>query len=149
MTASALTRPGERERLSVKLTQIDWRFTGLLCVVAGIGALMLYSVAKGSWEPWAAKHLIRFGVLLVVMLLLSMVHLKWWFRVSYPVYGLALLMLALIGLTFHHIAAGLQVVVEDYVKPEARRIAVLLVIKALCWLAALISGFSVLRVAFT
>ena len=96
MTASALTRPGERERLSVKLTQIDWRFTGLLCVVAGIGALMLYSVAKGSWEPWAAKHLIRFGVLLVVMLLLSMVHLKWWFRVSYPVYGLALLMLALI-----------------------------------------------------
>ncbi len=96
MTASALTRPGERERLSVKLTQIDWRFTGLLCVVAGIGALMLYSVAKGSWEPWAAKHLIRFGVLLVVMLLLSMVHLKWWFRLSYPVYGLALLMLALI-----------------------------------------------------
>ncbi len=61
----------------------------------------------------------------------------------------AVLMLALIGLTFHHIAAGLQVVVEDYVKPEARRIAVLLVIKALCWLAALISGFSVLRVAFT
>ena len=96
MTSSALTRPGERERLSVKLTQIDWRFTGLLCVVAGIGALMLYSVAKGSWEPWAAKHLIRFGILLVVMLLLSMVHLKWWFRLSYPVYGLALLMLALI-----------------------------------------------------
>ena len=61
----------------------------------------------------------------------------------------AVLMLALIGLTFHHIAAGLQVVVEDYVKPESRRIAVLLVIKALCWLAALISGFSVLRVAFT
>ena len=96
MTASALTRPGERERLTVKLTQIDWRFTGLLCVVAGIGALMLYSVAKGSWEPWAAKHLIRFGFLLVVMLLLSMVHLKWWFRAAYPIYGLALLMLALI-----------------------------------------------------
>jgi rod shape determining protein RodA len=53
-------------------------------------------VAKGSWEPWAAKHLIRFGFLLVVMLLLSMVHLKWWFRMAYPVYGLALLMLALI-----------------------------------------------------
>ncbi len=96
MTASALTRPGERERLTVKLTQIDWRFTGLLCLVAGIGALMLYSVAKGSWEPWAAKHLIRFGFLLVVMLLLSMVHLKWWFRAAYPIYGLALLMLALI-----------------------------------------------------
>jgi rod shape determining protein RodA len=96
MTASALTRPGERERLVVKIGQIDWRFTGLLCVVAGIGAMMLYSVAGGSWEPWAARHLIRFGVLLVVMLALSMVHLKWWFRLSYPIYGAALLMLAAI-----------------------------------------------------
>ena len=96
MTASALTRPGERERLSVKLTQIDWRFVALLCAVAGVGGLMLYSVAKGSWEPWAANHLIRFGILLVAMLVLSMVSLRWWFALSYPIYGLALLMLALI-----------------------------------------------------
>jgi rod shape determining protein RodA len=96
MTASALTRPGERERLSVKLTQIDWRFVALLCIVAGTGGAMLYSVAKGSWEPWAANHLIRFGVLTVAMLALSLVSLRWWFALSYPVYGLALLMLALI-----------------------------------------------------
>ena len=96
MTSSALTRPGERERLSVKLTQIDWRFVALLCMVAGMGGAMLYSVAKGSWEPWAANHLIRFGVLTVVMLALSLVSLRWWFALSYPIYGLALLMLALI-----------------------------------------------------
>ncbi|RZJ00187.1 MAG: rod shape-determining protein RodA [Brevundimonas sp.] len=96
MTSSAITRPGERDRVSSKLAEIDWRFVGLLCLVAGIGALMLYSVAKGSWEPWAAKHLIRFGMLLIIMLGLSMVHLKWWFRAAYPIYGLALLMLAAI-----------------------------------------------------
>lgn len=96
MTASALTRPGERDRLSSKLAEIDWRFVFLLCAVTGIGGLMLYSVAKGSWEPWAGKHLIRFGGLLVVMLMLSMVHLKWWYRAAYPIYGLALLMLAAI-----------------------------------------------------
>lgn len=96
MTASALTRPGERDRLSSKLAEIDWRFVFLLCVVTGIGGMMLYSVAKGSWEPWASKHMIRFGGLLVVMLMLSMVHLKWWYRAAYPVYGLALLMLAAI-----------------------------------------------------
>ena len=50
MTSSALTRPGERDRLSVKVTQIDWRFVALLCAVAGMGCAMLYSVAKGSWE---------------------------------------------------------------------------------------------------
>jgi len=61
----------------------------------------------------------------------------------------AVLMLALIGLTFHHIAAGLQVVVEDYVRKDMQRIAALLVIKGGCWLMALVSAFAVLRVAFT
>jgi len=61
----------------------------------------------------------------------------------------AVLMLALIGLTFHHIAAGLQVVVEDYVRKEMQRIAALLVIKGGCWLMALVCAFAVLRVAFT
>ena len=93
MTASALTRPGERDRLTVKIGQIDWRFVALLCAVSGVGALMLYSVAKGSWEPWAANHLIRFGVGLAIMLALSLVNLRIWFGMAYPVYALALLLL--------------------------------------------------------
>ncbi|CAL1692021.1 Peptidoglycan glycosyltransferase MrdB [Brevundimonas subvibrioides] len=96
MTSSALTRPGERERLSVKIGEIDWRFAALLCTVAGIGGAMLYSVAGGAWEPWAANHLIRFGVCLAIMLALSMVSMRIWFGSAYVVYGLALLMLALI-----------------------------------------------------
>ena len=95
MTASAISRPGERERFSTKLAQIDWRLTALLCVVAGTGALMLYSVG-GGWSPWAAQHLIRFGFCLALMLGLSMVSTRWWFGLAYPVYGAALLMLALI-----------------------------------------------------
>ncbi|MEI6158408.1 MAG: succinate dehydrogenase, hydrophobic membrane anchor protein [Roseococcus sp.] len=60
----------------------------------------------------------------------------------------AVLMLVLIGLTFHHMAAGLQVVVEDYVRDEFKRIAFVLVIKATSLLMALASGFAVLRIAF-
>lgn len=96
MTASALTRPGERERFSTKLGQIDWRLTALLVVVSGTGALMLYSVGGGSWEPWAARHLIRFGMCLALMLALSMINIRYWFGMAYPVYAVALLMLALI-----------------------------------------------------
>lgn len=93
MTASALTRPGERDRLTVKIGEIDWRFVALLCLVGGIGGAMLYSVAGGSWEPWAAKHLIRGAAFLVVMLALSLVSLRIWFGAAYPVYGMALLLL--------------------------------------------------------
>ncbi|MBU2030420.1 MAG: rod shape-determining protein RodA, partial [Alphaproteobacteria bacterium] len=67
MTASALSRPGERERVSTKISQIDWRLLALICVVSGTGALMLYSVGGGSWSPWAAKHLIRFGMCVALM----------------------------------------------------------------------------------
>lgn len=99
MTASALTRPGERDRVSSKVGEIDWRLTGLLCVVAGIGTAMLYSIAGGQWQPWALDHMIRFGVLLVAMLALAMVHPKWWFRVAYPLYAVLLVMVLLIEFT--------------------------------------------------
>ncbi|MNH48847.1 Rod shape-determining protein RodA [compost metagenome] len=106
MTASALTRPGERDRISSKLAELDWRVIGLLCVLAGIGTAMLYSIAGGSWSPWAWKHLLRFGVLLVFMIGLAMVHPKWWFHAAYPVYGLLLFMVLLIEFTPMGYVAG-------------------------------------------
>ncbi len=99
MTASALTRPGERERLSSKADQIDWRLVTLLIVVASVGGAMLFSIAGGNWQPWALKHMIRFGVLLVVMLTIALVHLKWWFRAAYPLYAVLLVMVLLIEFT--------------------------------------------------
>ncbi|MCS6892657.1 MAG: succinate dehydrogenase, hydrophobic membrane anchor protein [Rhodovarius sp.] len=61
----------------------------------------------------------------------------------------AVLLLLLIGALFHHMAAGLQVVAEDYIRHEALRLGTILLIKAACVLLAAIAAFSVLRVAFT
>ncbi|MEH6664908.1 MAG: rod shape-determining protein RodA [Brevundimonas sp.] len=107
MTASALTRPGQRERLPVKLAEIDWRLTGMLCLIAGVGAMMLYSVAGGSWEPWAANHVIRVGFCLVMMLVLALVDLRLWFAIAYPVYIVGLLLLIAVEL-FGYTAMGAQ-----------------------------------------
>ena len=41
MTASALTRPGERDRFTIKFGEIDWPLVALLCLIAGAGAVML------------------------------------------------------------------------------------------------------------
>ncbi len=107
MTASALTRPGERDRLSTKISELDWRLVGLLCVIAGVGAAMLYSIAGGQWQPWAVKHLIRFGALLVAMLMMAMVHPKWWFRAAYPLYGVLLILVLMIEFTpLGYVAGG-------------------------------------------
>jgi rod shape determining protein RodA len=107
MTASALTRPGERDRLSTKIAELDWRLVALLCVVGCVGAAMLYSIAGGDWQPWAADHLIRFGLMVVVMLGLAMIHPKWWFLGAYPLYGLVVFLLLLIDFTpLGYVAGG-------------------------------------------
>jgi rod shape determining protein RodA len=101
MTASALTRPGERERLPVKFGQIDWTLTLVLALIAAAGGMMLYSIAGGAWRPWAAPHLIRFGMCLVLMLALAVVDLRVWFAVSYPLYALGLLLLVAVEVVGH------------------------------------------------
>ena len=59
----------------------------------------------------------------------------------------AVLLLALVGLTFHHMASGLQVILEDYVRPEGPRLVVVWLVKGLCALLALACAFSVLKIA--
>ena len=98
MTESALTRPGERDRLSVKLREFDWRFAGLLALIAGIGATMLYSVAGQSWAPWAIDHVTRFAVLLIIMVALGMLNIRWWYAAAYPLYAFGVLLLVAVDL---------------------------------------------------
>jgi len=59
----------------------------------------------------------------------------------------AVLLITLIVATFHHMMNGLQEVVDDYVRPETRRMAVNLLIRAVCWLLGLSSALAVLRIA--
>lgn len=105
MTASALTRPGERARLPVKIGEIDWRLTLIISILAGIGAVMLYSVGGGSWSPWAGAHLTRFGFTLAIMLVLALVDIRVWFMIAYPAWIMALLLLVGVEL-FGYTAMG-------------------------------------------
>jgi len=94
MTLSGgLTRPGERDRLINKFTEIDWTFCLILCLIAGAGGMMMFSAAESSWTPWAAPHLIRFGLFFVLMIVLAMIDLRVWFIAAYPVYAVALVLL--------------------------------------------------------
>ncbi len=107
MTASALTRPGQRDRLSEKAAEIDWRLSALLLAIAFLGTAMLYSTAGQHWTPWAARHLVVFGVCFGMMLVLSLVNLRVWFIAAYPAYAVGLILLAAVSLVGHS-AMGAQ-----------------------------------------
>jgi succinate dehydrogenase / fumarate reductase, membrane anchor subunit len=59
----------------------------------------------------------------------------------------AALLAAFVLLTFHHTALGLQVVVEDYVHARAAEVALQILIKFACFLAAVVSLLAIVRIA--
>jgi rod shape determining protein RodA len=107
MTVSALTQPGERDRLIVKLANIDWTFCLLITIIAGAGGVMLYSIAGTQWTPWAAPHLIRYAGCFVLMIVLAMMDLRVWMALAYPVYAVGIVLLVLVDLKGHS-ALGAQ-----------------------------------------
>jgi rod shape determining protein RodA len=87
---------GSREvRLSFfqKLWEMNWGLVLLLCAVASVGFVMLYSVANGSIEPWAKRQMIRFAVGIVMMFAVALVDIRIWLRYAYIIYGVGLLLL--------------------------------------------------------
>ena len=59
----------------------------------------------------------------------------------------AVLLLLTIGVTFHHLAAGLQVIIEDYVGQEWAKMGAILAVKTSCLVLAVAAGLAVLRIA--
>ncbi len=83
---ASVAATGESLSLGRKLALLSWPLVVLLCVLAAIGAAMLYSAGGGSWDPWAVRHVMRFGIALVVMLAVALVDLRFWLRYAYPIY---------------------------------------------------------------
>lgn len=84
---------GQEMRLTEKLGEFNWGFLLLLTLIASIGIAMLYSVAEGSFSPWAMRQAGRFAAGVCIMVVVAMVDLRLWMRVAYPLYAVALVML--------------------------------------------------------
>jgi rod shape determining protein RodA len=72
---------------------IHWMLLLVVTAIAGVGVAMLYSVAQGDFDSLAYTQLTRFGIGLCVLLAVSLVHIRVWYKLSYPIYGIVLLLL--------------------------------------------------------
>ena len=84
-----------RRTLSVtdKLLDVNWGLVLLITIIASAGFAMLYSVAGGSFHPWALPQMIRFVIGLILLITIAMVDIRVWMSLAYPFYGAALLLL--------------------------------------------------------
>ena len=57
---------------------------------------MLYSAANGSFQPWASRQLVRFGVGFLAMIAVALIDVRTWLRFAYVLYGVSLILLVLV-----------------------------------------------------
>ncbi|MEC3861523.1 rod shape-determining protein RodA [Mesobacterium sp. TK19101] len=76
-----------------KVLYLNWPIVVLLTAVAGVGFLMLYSVAGGSLTPWAEPQMKRFALGLAVMFAVAMVPIWFWRNMAAVAYGISVLLL--------------------------------------------------------
>jgi rod shape determining protein RodA len=76
-----------------KILYLNWALVLLLVAVAGLGFLMLFSVAGGSMTPWVEPQLQRFGLGLTLMFAVAMVPIWFWRNLSAVAYGISVILL--------------------------------------------------------
>ncbi len=81
-----------------KLWQVPWSLVLLLCAIAGVGYVALWSAGDGNADLYASKHAIRFAFGLVLMVSLALVDIRLIARFAWVGYlgALALLVLVLL-----------------------------------------------------
>jgi rod shape determining protein RodA len=81
-----------------KILFLNWPLTLLLSSIAGVGFLMLFSVAGGSFTPWAEPQMKRFAVGLFLMVFVGMIPIWFWRSVAGFGYGVTILLLIAVEL---------------------------------------------------
>ena len=81
-----------------KVLYFNWGLAILLTAVAGIGFLMLYSVAGGSFNPWAEPQMKRYALGFVAMFFIGMVPVWFWRNMSVLAYLVSVILLVAVEL---------------------------------------------------
>ncbi len=92
--------------LTSKLFRINWLLVLLLCALASVGYVALYSAAGGP-EPYATRHIVRFFTGLLLMVSIALIDIRFIARFSWVAYALGVVLLVLV-LKYGHVGKGAQ-----------------------------------------
>ena len=84
-----------------KLLALNKHLIYLIIILFIFGMFMLYSSAGGSFSPWASKQLIYFIIFFPIMILIAIINVNVWFKLSYWIYAFALALLLFVEVSGH------------------------------------------------
>ncbi len=100
-------RLNKDQTIPQKLIHLGWGLVILVCLLAGVGFVALYSAANGNMDPWASKQLMRFLVGLVGMFIIALIDVKIWYRLTYPIFIFGFILLIIVEV-MGHVGMGAQ-----------------------------------------
>ncbi len=119
--------------LTGKLFKVSWSFIALLCALACVGYLALYSAAGGAAEPYATRHILRFGFGLVLMVSIAMIDIRFIAKLSWLSYAAGVGLLVMV-LRMGHVGKGAQRWIElggmQWQPSELMKLALILALAA-------------------
>ena len=89
-----------------KLSLFHWQFFMLICLLISVGLLTIHSVDSEA-SNFFFKHLLRIGLGLFLFFCVSFIHIKVWYKLSYPFYFFVILLLLYVNF-FGTMAMGAQ-----------------------------------------
>ena len=90
-----------------KVLYVNWPLVLLISAVSGIGFMMLYSVAGGSYSPWAEPQMKRFALGMGAMFFIAFVPIWFWRNMAALAFGGSILLLVVVEL-FGAVGMGAQ-----------------------------------------
>ena len=90
-----------------KIKSLPIPLLALIIGITTIGTAALYSAADGDFGRWAQMHVLRFSVLFVMMIVISIINLKYWYWLAYPLWGIGMILLLGVEI-MGHIGMGAQ-----------------------------------------
>ncbi|MEM9435861.1 MAG: rod shape-determining protein RodA [Pseudomonadota bacterium] len=79
-----------------KVLALNWAVIVLVCAIAGVGFVMLYSVAGGNLDRWAEPQMQRFAMGITGMFIIAMVPIWFWRNMSAMAYLLSVVLLVIV-----------------------------------------------------
>ncbi|MEM9349061.1 MAG: rod shape-determining protein RodA [Pseudomonadota bacterium] len=79
-----------------KVLALNWAVIVLVCAIAGVGFVMLYSVAGGNLARWAEPQMQRFAMGITGMFIIAMVPIWFWRNMSAMAYLLSVVLLIIV-----------------------------------------------------